>query len=111
MSQCWLYSKCVVFHINSLVTSVKKSRKMVIGVESLLTGVASVISSVHSKLQEKDGYYQCFKCILSSDPTLSRHLLLLLQSPAVTVSSLSSLSLPHEVLCCPLLACVHYPFY
>lgn len=51
MSHYQLYSKYVACPANSLVTSLKKSRKMVIGVKSLFTWVASNIFSTLS--QEK----------------------------------------------------------
>lgn len=94
VSHYQLYSKYVACPTNSLVTSLKKNRKMVIGVESLFTWVASLIFSVHSA-RRKGGYHQSFKCLLSAYLTLSRLLPSLLQSPDAIVSSLSSLSLPY----------------
>lgn len=90
-----LYSKYeyVACPSNSLVISLKKNRKMVFGVESLFTWVASLIFSVHSA-RRKGGYHQSCKCHLSAYLTSSRLLPSLLHSPAASVSSLRSLSLP-----------------
>jgi len=87
MSHYQLYSKYVASPSNSLVTSLKKNRKMVFGVESLFTWVASLIFSVHSA-RRKGGYHQSFKCRLSAYLTSSRLLPSLLQLPAASVSSL-----------------------
>lgn len=93
MSQYQLYSKYVACPTNSLVTSLKKNRKMVFGVESLFTWVTSLVFSVHSA-RRKGGYHQSFKCLLSAHLTSSQLLPSLLQLPAASVSSLSSLSVP-----------------
>lgn len=93
MSHYQLYSKYVACPPNSLVTSLKKNRKMVFGVESLFTWVASLIFSVHSA-RRKGGFHQSFKCLLSAHLTSSRLLPSLLQLPIARVSSLSSFSLP-----------------